>query len=350
MAERSTIEEVSESYRIARSDLAVSFADAEREDLPLIYVNDAFCELTGYERERCLGRNCRFLQGEATDPSAVARVRAGIESEDFRLTRLANYRRGGERFDNGLMIGPVRNLVGDLKLFFGIQWDLTATLERRGSAPSPAWHEDRFETELRLYEATVGRLYERSTDLGEEAVGPALVERLIAMSRTQQYPPVAWVPNWTRADHLVRYLVEPYGAALTERLVHEGGTDILAADVFTPVALAVHELASRSLASASSAGGADTVALVSGSRSRGGEPFYELTWSEGVARASSSGNDRTVGARRSFEQGAALVEDLVTALGGRFEVERAGDALEARLSVPNRPHALPPTRDHGPDD
>jgi PAS domain S-box-containing protein len=34
-----------------------------------VFVNDAFCELTGYDREEVIGRNCRFLQGPQSDPA-----------------------------------------------------------------------------------------------------------------------------------------------------------------------------------------------------------------------------------------------------------------------------------------
>ena len=34
------------------------------DDFPIVYCNDAFCLLTGYERTEVLGKNCRFLQGK----------------------------------------------------------------------------------------------------------------------------------------------------------------------------------------------------------------------------------------------------------------------------------------------
>ena len=42
-------------------------ADATVPDMPLVYVNPAFEQLTGYAAAEVLGRNCRFLQGEDTD-------------------------------------------------------------------------------------------------------------------------------------------------------------------------------------------------------------------------------------------------------------------------------------------
>lgn len=41
--------------------VGITISDPDREDNPLIYVNDAFERLTGYSRAAVLGRNCRFL-------------------------------------------------------------------------------------------------------------------------------------------------------------------------------------------------------------------------------------------------------------------------------------------------
>src|ERR1700712_2237552 len=59
--------------------VSVVITDARLADNPVVWVNDAFRETTGYEASYAIGRNCRFLQGPETDPAAVAAMRSATE-------------------------------------------------------------------------------------------------------------------------------------------------------------------------------------------------------------------------------------------------------------------------------
>ncbi len=56
----------------------VAIADAARPDYPLVYVNRAFEQMTGYHRSAVLGRNCRLLQGEETCEEHRLALRQGL--------------------------------------------------------------------------------------------------------------------------------------------------------------------------------------------------------------------------------------------------------------------------------
>jgi PAS domain S-box-containing protein len=107
----------------------ISIADATQHDNPLIYVNPAFEYLTGYAPDEVLGRNCRFLQGEETDPNATAEIRAALaEGRDCKVTIL-NYRKDGTPFWNEFRISPIRDEQGTITHFVGIQDDVTARVQ-----------------------------------------------------------------------------------------------------------------------------------------------------------------------------------------------------------------------------
>jgi len=53
--------------------VGISIAQYDPEgDFPLVYVNPAFEQITGYPKSEILGRNCRFLQGPGTHESSLA--------------------------------------------------------------------------------------------------------------------------------------------------------------------------------------------------------------------------------------------------------------------------------------
>jgi len=119
-------------YRRAMDEAAIgiSITDPSRPDNPLVYVNDGFCRLTGYDREDVLGRNCRFLQGPDTDEATLDRLRAAIDAEEPVTVELRNYRADGEPFWNRLTIAPVRDARGEVTHFLGFQADVTDRVDR----------------------------------------------------------------------------------------------------------------------------------------------------------------------------------------------------------------------------
>ncbi len=110
--------------------VGVTLADASEEDEPVRYTNDAFTELTGYPESEVLGRNCRFLQGEDTDPEPVAEMRRAIDAEEPVTVELRNYRRDGTEFWNRVTIAPVENDEGAVTHYVGFQEDVTEAKER----------------------------------------------------------------------------------------------------------------------------------------------------------------------------------------------------------------------------
>jgi PAS domain S-box-containing protein len=66
------------AVRATRMPMVIT--DARSGDTPIVFANEAFQSLTGYDRLEIVGRNCRFLQGPDTDQSQVNRVRKAISA------------------------------------------------------------------------------------------------------------------------------------------------------------------------------------------------------------------------------------------------------------------------------
>ena len=107
------------------SPLAMVLSNPRRPDNPLEIVNPAFCSLTGYSEDEILGRNCRFLAGDLTQPAATEQIRASIRAQRPVLVDILNYRRDGTPFRNGVMITPLFDTEGGLAWFLGSQVDLS---------------------------------------------------------------------------------------------------------------------------------------------------------------------------------------------------------------------------------
>jgi PAS domain S-box-containing protein len=104
--------------------------DPRLPDNPIVFVNDAFGKLTGYDRSEIMGRNCRFLQGAGTDKADVERVREAIRTREPIELDLLNYKKDGTHFWNRLLVSPVFNDDGVLLYFFASQYDVTLERER----------------------------------------------------------------------------------------------------------------------------------------------------------------------------------------------------------------------------
>lgn len=108
-----------------QAPVGITIADATREDLPLIYVNDAFIDITGYSRDEILGENCRVLQGEKTQAEPVRKMREAIAAEEPVTVELRNYRNDGSLFWNRVTISPIEDEDGAVKHFVGFQEDIS---------------------------------------------------------------------------------------------------------------------------------------------------------------------------------------------------------------------------------
>jgi len=222
--------------------VGITIADASRRDMPLIYVNDAFEELTEYTEADSLARNCSFLQGDDSDRAAVAEMSRALGAGDPVSVEIKNYTKSGEPFWNRVDIAPVHE-DGELTHYVGFQLDVTERVEAEREARRQA---EKARAERETVEALLARLDGLVTDVTSgllgagtrSAVEAAVCDRLV---ETGAYA-VAWIGDrdpatdtitpstWAGGDDPEGFVVDLDDGGPVARAVETGELQVVAAD------------------------------------------------------------------------------------------------------------------------
>jgi PAS domain S-box-containing protein len=113
---------------ITNSNDAIVITEAEPLDDPgpkILYVNEAFTQMTGYSSEEIIGKTPRILQGIKSDRNELAKLKAALKNwEPCNITNI-NYKKNGEEFWVNLSINPVADKNGRYSHWIAIQRDIT---------------------------------------------------------------------------------------------------------------------------------------------------------------------------------------------------------------------------------
>ncbi len=107
------------------SSSSFAIADAKSPSRPLVFVNKAFEDLTGYASEEVLGHNCRLLSAEASGSEERTRLREAVAQNGTGRFLLRNTKKSGEPFWNELTLFPVRNAAGEADYLVATQMDVS---------------------------------------------------------------------------------------------------------------------------------------------------------------------------------------------------------------------------------
>ncbi len=88
-------------------------------------VNKEFEKLTGFTSDEVIGKNCRLLQGEKTEPTAVKSLSTSIRDGESNEVTITNYRKDGTPFINHLFLFPIESLDRSETFYVGAQYDVS---------------------------------------------------------------------------------------------------------------------------------------------------------------------------------------------------------------------------------
>ncbi len=100
---------------------------------PVIYVNPAFCEMTGYTFEELIGKSPAILQGEKSDQSVLKELKEKLDDGDVFHGKTYNYRKDGSEFIMEWKIVPVHGEEGVVSHYLAIQREVKDTELTDGS-------------------------------------------------------------------------------------------------------------------------------------------------------------------------------------------------------------------------
>ncbi|MBK8859061.1 MAG: response regulator [Opitutaceae bacterium] len=98
----------------------------------IVWVNPAFCRITGYESSEVIGRNPRILKSGAHAPEFYAGMWQAIAAGQSWQGELVNRRKDGSLLNESVSITPVKDEGGRVTHFVAIKQDITALKQSLG--------------------------------------------------------------------------------------------------------------------------------------------------------------------------------------------------------------------------
>lgn len=228
------------------------FTNAKTPDDPIIFANDAFLELSGYERHDVLGEGLDALMSRGTDPQAWKELAAAL-ADSKRADQLEedpeiHYRRkDGSEFWASVTISPVRDENGVTVQNFLSLIDITKHKEAQSTARILIEElNHRVKNTLATVMSIVDQTFRRSVDL--EDIRNAIAGRVFALSRSHD---LLTTQDWkdTGLHDIVHAALEPFAVSNgnMKRILIDGENIKIPPKATLALSIAFHELATNAV-------------------------------------------------------------------------------------------------------
>ena len=233
------------------SRMPMLFTDAQDPSNPIIFANNSFLALTGYDREEVLGQTFNSLMARGTDPEVLAGLKSVFEcgpEDGFQIDPEIHYRRrDGSEFWATIFISPVRDVRGDVMQHFISFVDQTKNQKKQAQFRmliNELSH--RVKNTLATVQSIASQALRKTSD--PEVIRESIESRLFALSRSHD---LLTNENWGSVGllDLVKVALEPFGVAegQSEHLVITGENVRLTPKATLALGIVFHELATNAV-------------------------------------------------------------------------------------------------------
>ncbi len=307
--------------------MAMVFTDAKEAGHPIIFANDSFLSLTGYDRKEVMGHSFNFLMARGADPKTLAQVEVAFEGSTDHGSEIRYRRKDGSIFWAAIFVSPVLDESGDVVQHFASFVDLTKQKQEQAQSTmmiSELNH--RVKNTLATVQSIVWQALRRDSD--PKAIREAIESRLFALSRSHD---LLTRENWEGAGllDLVKEAMEPFGVthSRTERLVITGKNIRFPPNVTLALGIAFHELATNAVKYGAFSNEAGSILLAWIIKAAPGGDRLILRWQE------KDGPPVTPPTRKGF--GSRVIErGLPHELQGTVNLDYQADGVVCTINIP----------------
>ncbi len=307
--------------------MPMAFTDSRKDDNPIIFANDAFLKLTGYDRDEVLAQSFNFILALGTDAKTVRAVEAAFDDPTKKDPEIHYRRKDGSECWASLFVAPVKDEQGTIVQHF---LSLVDTTHFKAAEQNAALLIDelkhRVKNTLVTVQSIVSQAVRNSQD--PQTVRESIETRIAALSRSHD---LLGREKWDGAglNDLVGEVLAPFRAAegRAQRFTIEGENIRLSPKATLALGMAFNELAANAVKYGALSNDAGNIAIEWTMVEEPDGRWLCLHWRE------SAGPPVTVPKRKGF--GSRLIEQgLAHELGGKIKLDYLPEGLVCTIFVP----------------
>ncbi len=241
--------------------MAMVFTNAREAENPVVYANQAFLDLTGWDRNEVLGESFNALMARGASPEALKEIQSAVTGRLKNDPEICYRRKDGNQFWASVLISPVKDKNGAIVQHFASFVDLTRQKAEEASCKLLI---DELNHRVKNTLSTVQSIVKQAL---RTAVDPAVIResiesRIFALSRSHD---VLSRENWKGAGlhDLIDAALEPFAVTdgRLERFKVEGDNIRLLPKATLALGIAFHELATNAFKYGAFSNDAGTVSI-----------------------------------------------------------------------------------------